>query len=195
MSLYQEWEITPQELEELIRANPSLRGITFGYIAEYKLRKLWFSDPRIDNLHKPDDHARLKKGDVAFHYRGREIKIEVKSLQTNSIRRSADTVYGKFQCDASDRRKIELPNSSIVETTCLLVGEFDLLAVNIFAFGYGWKFAFARNQNLPRTTSSKYRPEDQKYLLASQMEISLPLEPPFEAEPFRLLDEIVSKRE
>ncbi|MBI4673225.1 MAG: hypothetical protein HY741_16355 [Chloroflexi bacterium] len=90
--------------------------------------------------------------------------------------------------------KSNCPNSNVVETTCLLVGEFDLIAVNLFAFGNGWKFAFAKNQDLPRTTSTKYSPQDQKYLLATQMEITLPLEPPFEAEPLRLLDEIVSKK-
>jgi hypothetical protein len=194
MSLFAEWEITAQELEELIQANPSLRGMTFGYIAEYELRKLWFSDSRFGDLYKPDDHLRSKKGDLAFYYRGREVKVEVKSLQTNSVRREGNLIRGRFQCDASDRRKIELPKSKIVETTCLRVGEFDLLAVNLFVFGNGWQFAFAKNRDLPRTTNTKYTPQEQKYLLATQMEITLPLAPPFEAEPFRFLDEIISHK-
>ena len=148
MNLFETWEITPQEIEELIRVNPSLRGMTFGYVAEYKLRKLWFSGPRFEAVHKPDDHLRSKKGDLAFLYRGREIKVEVKSLQTNSVRHQENLIRGKFQCDASDRRKVQLPNSKFVETTCLVVGEFDLLAVNLFAFGKGWQFAFAKNQDL-----------------------------------------------
>lgn len=194
MSLFQDWEITPSELEELMQANPSLRGMTFGYIAEYKLRKLWFSDARVIESYKPDDHLRSKKGDLAFQYRGREIKVEVKSLQTNSIRRKENLLSGKFQCDASDRRRIKLPNLNIVETTCLVVGEFDLVAVNLFAFNNGWQFAFAKNQDLPRTTSAKYSLQDQPFLLATQMEITLPLQLSFEAAPFRLLDEIVDAR-
>lgn len=194
MSLFDEWQISQHELEEIIQANPSLRGITFGYIAEYKLRKLWFSDARTSNSYKPDDHVRSKKGDLTFLYRGHEVKVEVKSLQTNSIRRQENRVVGKFQCDASDRRRIELPNRRIVETTCLVVGEFDLLAVNLFAFGEGWKFAFAKNRDLPHTTSAKYSPSERKYLLSTLMTISLPLQEPFELEPFGLLDEIVSKK-
>lgn len=194
MSLFDEWEISQSELEELLQANPSLRGITFGYIAEYKLRKLWFSDTRISDTYKPDDHVRSQKGDLAFSYRGVKVRIEVKSLQTHSVRRQETRIIGKFQCDASDRRRIQLPNRKMVDTTCLLVGEFDLLAVNLFAFGEGWKFGFAKNKDLPRTTSSKYTPAEQKYLLATLMEISHPLQKPFEAEPYRLLDEIVSEK-
>lgn len=195
MSLFQDWEITQPEIEELIQANPSLRGITFGYIAEYKLRKLWFSDSRVSDLFKPDDRARSKKGDLYFDYRGFQIKIEVKSLQSNSIRKTSEEIVGKFQCDASDRRLIALPNHQSVNTTCLLVGEFDLLAVNLFAFGEGWQFAFAKNNDLPRSTSPKYSSTDQQYLLATQMSITLPLKPPFEPEPFRLLDDIFSEKQ
>lgn len=195
MNLFESWEITPQEMEELIQANPSLRGMTFGYVAEYKLRKMWYSDSRFEAVYKPDDHQRSKKGDLAFRYRGQEIKVEVKSLQTMSVRKQEKLIRGKFQCDVSDRRKVRLPNAKFVETTCLVVGAFDLLAVNLFAFGQSWQFAFAKNQDLPRTISTKYPAAEQKYLLATQMEITLPLAPPFEAEPFRLLDEIISQKQ
>lgn len=115
--------------------------------------------------------------------------------EITSSRRKDNSLSGKFRCDASDRRKVQLPNSRIVETTCLLVGESDLLAVNLFAFGNGWQFAFAKNQDLARTTSTKYMTDDQNYLLATQMAITLPLQPPFEAEPYRLLDEIISQKQ
>jgi hypothetical protein len=35
-----------------------------GYVAEYKLRKMYFSDPCFKNVHKSDDHDRKKKGDL-----------------------------------------------------------------------------------------------------------------------------------
>ncbi len=62
-----------------------------------------------------------------------------------------------FQCDASDKRLVKLPSGQEIETTCLVVGGFDLLAVNIFQFANQWKFAFAKNADLPRTTSRKYK--------------------------------------
>lgn len=194
MGLFQEWQITPTELEEIIGANPSLRGITFGYVAEYKLRKLWFSDPRISYVSKIDDHSRTKKGDLILFYRQTNVHVEVKSIQTNSIRQRGAHFVARFQCDASDRRRVRLPNGQEIETTCLVVGEFDLLAVNLFAFENRWVFAFARNLDLPRATSPKYTLEQQKFLLATQMEITLPLQPPYEPEPFRLLDEIVQDK-
>ena len=83
---------------------------------------------------KYDNHDRKHKGDIAFNYKGFEIKVECKSLQTNSIRSIEKGYVGKFQCDASDRRPITLPDGTVIETTCLLVGEFDLLAVGIFNF-------------------------------------------------------------
>jgi hypothetical protein len=178
-------------LSEIVSANPSLRGITFGYVAEYKLRKTWFADDRISDLVKYDDHDRARKGDIGFFYKGREIRVEVKSVQTNSIHKVGDEYVGRFQCDASDRRQVTLPNGQRVETTCLVVGEFDLLAVNLFGFEDEWRFAFAKNSDLPRSQHRKYTAKQRQYLLATSIEISLPLKPPFASEPFRLLDEIV----
>ena len=37
------WDVTPEELTELVEKNPSLRGMILGYLAELKLEKLWLS--------------------------------------------------------------------------------------------------------------------------------------------------------
>ena len=166
----------------------------FGYVSEYKLRKIWFNDDRISNLTKYDDHDRKKKGDLSFIYKGVEIRVEVKSLQTSTIRHEKEQWSGKFQCDASDRREVRLPNGKRIQTTCLVVGEFDLLAVNLFSFGDEWRFGFAKNRDLPRSSYSKYRPQDRKYLLATLMAISWPLSSPFSTDPFPLLDSIVREK-
>jgi hypothetical protein len=193
------WEITIEELTELVDKNPSLRGVLLGYIAEMKLRKIWFSTERITHAIKYDDHDRKKKGDLVITYNGRDFIVESKSLQTNSIVRKETPTgikyLGKAQCDASDRRIITLPDGSQVNTTCLLVGEFDLLAVNIFAFESTWRFIFAKNSDLPRSNYKKYTPEQRKHLLASLVSVAWLPEPPFYAEPFRLLDEIADERE
>lgn len=194
MGILDLWEVTLGELDEIVAANPSLRGFMFGYVGEYKLRKMWLSDDRISNLIKYDNHDRTRKSDMTFIYKEVEISVEAKSLQSGSIRKVGDTYTGRFQCDASDRRQVSLPNGETVETTCLLVGEFDLLAVNLFDFEKKWRFAFAKNQDLPRSQYKKYTTEQQKYLLATLITITWPLQPPFSDEPFHLLDKIVQEK-
>lgn len=194
-SILNRWQTTAEELTELMDANPSMRGNMFGYVAEMKLRKLWFSTERVTHAVKYDDHDRKKKGDLVATYRGQSFIIEAKSLQTNSIRKVEDKFIGKAQCDASDRRVITLPDGSSVNTTCLLVGEFDLLAINIFAFEDKWRFVFARNKDLPRSTYRGYTETQRQYLLASLVPVVYPPEPPLYDEPFALLDEIIEERE
>lgn len=166
-----------------------------GYVAEYKLRKMFFEgDGRIHNLRKYDNHDRARPGDLEFTYRGALIKVEVKSLQTATIRKEGNSYVAKFQCDASDRRKVTLPNGESIVTTCLVAGGFDLLAVNLFEFEQRWQFAFARNQDLPRSRYRGYTPRQRRHLLATLVEVRLPLQPPFTGDLFRLLDEIVREQ-
>ena len=54
------------------------------------------------------------------------------------IEKTAEGWKGKAQVDASDRREVVLPDNSRVTTTCLLKGEFDILAINVFAFELGF---------------------------------------------------------
>jgi len=133
-TILERWQITASELTEVVDANPSLRGIMLGYLAEVKLRQMWFTGPEVAKSYRYDDHDRRKKGDLAIVYKGRKFLIEAKSLQTNTVKNEGGVWHGKVQCDASDRRNVQLPDGKNMETTCLLVGEFDLLAVNLFAF-------------------------------------------------------------
>jgi len=187
-------DVTLGELTEVVDENPSLRGMLIGYLAEKKLRTMWFSGPEITDAVKHDDHDRRRKGDLVITYKGKPLIIEVKSLQTSMIRREGDRWVGKAQCDASDRRPVTLDDGSRVETTCLLAGEFDILAVNLFAFENTWRYVFAKNEDLPRSGYRGYTPKQQKQLLATLVRVSWPPEPPFYDEPFRLLDEVVRGR-
>ena len=189
-NLLERWQLTPQELSEIISQNPSMRGLLMGYVAEYKLRKIWFSDDRVERAIKYDDHDRSRPSDLEVHYNGVPITVEVKSLQTASVQQTDEGYQGRFQCDASDRRTVELPSGERMQTTCLVVGQFDLLAVNLFAFREQWDFAFIRNRDLPRSRYRRYTAEQRQYLLATLVNVTLPLQSPFEPEPFRLLDEI-----
>lgn len=187
------WEISADELTDAIDANPSLRGMLFGYVAEFHLRKIWFSDRSgVTAIIKFDDHDRKKKGDLVVTYLDHLFKIECKSLQTATIKKIGDTFVGKAQCDASDRRKLTFSDGSTLETTCLLAGEFDILAVNLFAFENTWRFVFAKNNDLPRSTFRKYSQQQQATLLASLVPVSWPPRPPFHAEPYALLDSLLT---
>lgn len=187
------WEISAKELTEAIDANPSLRGMLFGYIAEHHLRKMWFSGrAEISSVEKFDDHDRKKKGDLYVNYKGTSFKIESKSLQTASIMKVGDIYTGKAQCDASDRRAVKFEDDSILQTTCLLTGEFDILAVNVFAFEEKWRFVFAKNSDLPRSTFKKYSELQRSKLLASLVTVTWPPQPPFRDEPYSLLDELIT---
>lgn len=190
-SILKKWQLTEYELTEIIRQNPSMRGLMLGYIAEYKLRKMHFMDSHFENIHKGDDHNRKHKGDITFMYKGRQFKVECKSLQTHTIKKMETGYSAKYQCDASDRRSIVLKDGSKIETTCLQIDEFDIIAVNLFAFEDKWKFAFALNKDLPRSTYKKYSPNAQKQLLATLMPVSWPLKSPYIESPIPLLERLL----
>lgn len=188
------WGITANELAEIVAENPSMRGLMFGFVAEYKLKKEWLLRPGITNIVRPRSHDRKQKCDFTFDYRGISVRLEVKCLDTPKVRLNEGVYRGTFQCNASDTTKVLLPNGRSVTTNCLIVGGFDVLAVCLFAFGKTWRFAFARNKDLPRTTWRGYTPSQQKYLLKSAMNISWPLEPPYVADLFTVLDRLVAER-
>jgi hypothetical protein len=191
MAFFQRLGVTAEEIEQMIQASPSLRGVFIGYLAEKKLIELHFPD------HPPkkyDDHNRKKKGDRWIIYKGHELSIEVKSLQTNSVKQTAKGCTGAFQCDASDSRKVTFADGSTVTTVCLHVGEFDLLAINLFEFGQKWHFAFIKNADLPKTKSRKYNDYQKQFLLQTTPKITWPLQPPFSDDPWKLLDEIVEAK-
>jgi transcriptional regulator with XRE-family HTH domain len=187
-NILQKWGINETELTRVVHENPSLRGILLGYVAELKFEETLKGHPGITSITKHDDHDRKRKGDRFITYKGKDFIVEVKSLQTNSITREGNKWVGKAQVDASDRRDVKLPDGSIVNTTCLLAGEFDLLAVNLFAFEEKWRFVFARNQDLPRSSFKKYSPRQRKWLLATLVTVTWPPDPSFYDDPFVVLD-------
>jgi hypothetical protein len=85
-TILEEWDIDSEYFTAVVRENPSLRGMILGYIAERKLRDIFVNSGKTENHRKDDDHDRSKKGDLTLNYKGEEIVIEVKSLQTNSIK-------------------------------------------------------------------------------------------------------------
>lgn len=190
-SILKRWGISEAELTELVDSNPSLRGILLGYVAEHKFHTAYMSHPDITTPVKDDDHNRKKKGDRRAIYKGTEVVIEVKSLQTIKVKKLGDDEWtGGAQVDASDRRTVHFPDGSTLETTCLLRGEFDILAVNCFAYGDKWRFAFALNADLPQNRYKKYTEYQRKYLLPTLIRVEWPLVPPFTEDLSELLKRV-----
>ena len=166
--------IENEALMQLLKENPSLRGMTYGYVAEAAFVK-HVERLGINEHFKPDDHKKTKS-DRTFNLKGKQYTIQLKSLQTNSIREVAPGKFtAKIQNDASDARRVKLPNGETIVTTCYLVGEYDVLGVSLQPFAGEWRFAFKKNSALRRTKSGKYSARIQKYLLATLEDISFPL--------------------
>lgn len=166
--------IEREALVQLIIENPSLRGMTYGYVAEAAFIK-FLEKLGINEHFKPDDHKKTKS-DRTLNLNGRQYTIQLKSLQTNSIKEAGVGQFSaKVQNDASDARRIKLPNHEQITTTCYQVGEYDVLGVSLQPFTGEWRFAFKKNNDLKRTTSQKYSEEARKLLLATLEDISFPL--------------------
>lgn len=194
-SILTRWGITEAELTELVDNNPSLRGILLGYVAEKKFHDKYLTGNDITESTKDDDHDRSKKGDRRILYKGHIFLIEVKSLQTNLVKKlGPDSWRGKSQVDASDSRNVSFPNGSTLITTCLKRGEFDILGINCFAFGDRWRFAFALNTELPQNTYKKYSEYQRKHLLPTLIEVGWPLKPPFTENFFEILNKLVAAK-
>ncbi len=188
------WEITTRELTELVDENPSLRGMMLGYVAEHKFRLLVEDHPEISDTKKFDDHDRKKKSDRVILYKGKEFSIEVKSLQTKLVTQDGSIWRGKAQVDGSDRREVLFPDGTTLTTTLLLRGQFDILAVNCFAFENKWNFVFALNRDLPKSTYKKYSEAQRDQLIASLVPVSWPPELPFVDDPFPLVEKLHQER-
>ena len=222
------FDVSLDFLSKVVRDNPSLRGMVQGYLAEAKLHDALYADGKATAFRKDDDHDRKKKGDIVLTYKGHEYRIEVKSLQTNSIQiqdpeslkwikrilkqkgpgianpeyipvwtahRFQASYHGKFQCDGSDRRMVKFPDGTTLETTSLLFGEFDILAVGLFPFREKWEYAYILNRDLPKSAATKYTSSQRELLIASMIKIDWPISNPFKGDIYPLLDILHKERE
>jgi hypothetical protein len=173
--------VSPEDLVMSIKRAPSLRGMILGYIAEemfekYVPQKYGFISS--SDIEKHDDHNRaFNKSDRTIRVGSRLYRIQLKSVQTNSIRRNLETglLQADVQNDASDSRMIQLPSGKPVVTTCYARGDYDILAVPLFPFTGDWSYAYKRNIDCRSTSSEKYSAEDAAFLLATTEVITWPL--------------------
>jgi hypothetical protein len=190
----EEWGLDYQTLVTLIAENPHVYSPVAGFFAEYKCRQLYLDRPEITDIVKPSGYEQQAKGDFVFRYKGEEFRIEVKCLDGPSVRRGpGDGWRGTFQCNASTARDVPLPNGRIIHTNCVVVGGWDVLAVSLYDFDRKWRFAFARQDELPRG-SDHYAMEDRQFLLPSAMKVTWPLETPFTENLLEVLDAVLATR-
>ena len=162
-------------------------------MSEKKLQDILLGLPDVTEIVKDDDHDRTRRGDRRLTYKGQTFIVEVKSIQTNSVRGLGhDQWTGKSQVDASDRREVTFPDGSTLATTCLLRGQFDILAVNCFAYGAHWRFAFALNAELPANAYRRYTEYQRQHLLPTLITVDWPLQPPFQEDPIPLLERLAA---
>lgn len=181
----------PEILVDLITQNPSLRGMTYGYVSEAALKPLLQARYNISDVYKPDDHKRnLFKSDLTITYRHHQYTIQVKSVQTNSIKSVGNGVFRcNLQNDASDSWTILLPDGSTVQTTCYLIGKYDILAVGLQPFTGTFEYAFKKNKDLTRTTSRKYTDYQKHHLLSTTERLFWPLDSGWTTEFLLLLED------
>lgn len=181
------------DVDRMVADNPSLRSVLVGHAAEHHLLNLINDDPLVQDLGKPRDHDRGDKGDRRVRYRGHDLRVESKSLQSASVRRTGDGRFtGKAQIDASDRRPVQLPDGSTIETTCLLAGELDVVAVSLYAFDHAWRFGFIPAAHLPNSTHRAYSAYQRQHLLATALTVTWPLQAPLRETLREALDDAIA---
>jgi hypothetical protein len=185
--------IPPADLVEAIKRAPSLRGMILGYVAEEVFEKfLRDNHKEVTEIEKHDDHDRSKnKSDRTITYKDRKYTVQLKSLQTNSIKYFAEgkCLVAVVQNDGSDKRAVDLPDGTTIQTTLYRRGDYDILAVPLFPFTGKWEFAYKRNRDCRPCTHSAYTPEAQAQLLASTESITYPLDKTWTTDLISLLDD------
>jgi hypothetical protein len=168
--------LSKDELTSLIKEHSCVRGMISGYIAEMKFKEIISNHSDICYYYKPKDHDRTEnKADLVCDYKNRTITIQIKSIQTNSIKHKDGKYIASVQNDASDKRRIVLPNNEEITTTNYKIGEYDILAVPLYVFTNEWVFAYKLNKNCRKSQSKKYSESQKQYLLATTEKISYPL--------------------
>lgn len=184
-------------IRSIIKETPSLRGIVLGYLAEYYFHDSIGKNKNIKNIKKHDDHDRLNnKMDREFLYKNKPVSVQVKSIQTNSIRwdEKKQCVLATVQNDASCKRTITLKNGEKICTTNYKVGDYDILAVPLFPFCSNNTFAYKLNRDCKRTSYKKYTKSQQKQLLSTTEHITFPLSKEWTTSIDKIIEKLLRKK-
>lgn len=181
--------ISREQLVSMIKSHPCVRGMISGYISEMKFKEFLAQYEDVSDCFKPKDHDRvLNKADLIFCYGNNSISVQIKSIQTRSVKWKNNKYIGNIQNDASDKRNIILPNNEQITTTNYQIGEYDILAVPLFLFTNEWTFAYKLNKHCRKSTSKKYSRSQRQYLLSTIEKISYPLDTDWTTDIITLLE-------
>jgi len=207
---WNDWKLDPEEFNRIIDKNSNALSAIYGYVAEERLREAFLEDDdRVTALRSPADQDSADKGDWAFNWRDEPMKIEVKSLQTHTIKK-VDSNRTKLTDDGepaqykagfhlkgtSDQRTIT-HNGEEYNTTLMDVEDtdVDIMAVNLYKIKDEWDFAFLKVDDLPRSKGSSYPDSLRQKLARSQIKVTIPLQDPYTKDLYGLMDEILEERE
>jgi len=206
---WNDWELSPEEFNRIIHKNSNALSAIYGYVAEERLREMYLEDDdRIENIRSPDDQDVGDKGDWAFRWRGEPMKIEVKSLQTHTIKEidseqqtlSSDDepvrYRAGFHLKGSSDQRTEVYEGDEYQTTLMNIekSDVDIMAVNLYKIKDEWDFAFLKVEDLPRSKGN-YPEGLREQLARSQTRLTIPLQEPFTDDLYGLMDAVLEERD
>lgn len=169
--------MTREVWDAMMEAHPPARSFANGYSAEaFCQRNVLAMIPDITHVTAPGVNNRA---DFIFMYKGRSIRMQIKCPLEGSVhRRLSDEKLGAEICTKATNPKVyTFDDGSSVRTGCCRRGEYNVLAVPMYAFnGNLASFAFKLNIDMkgPGTHSdipSQYHP----LFIGTQEQISYPL--------------------
>lgn len=142
--------VTIEDIKAIAKSNSSFRGFSQGYIAEVALRRQLLCVEGVTSVEKIPDQS-LEKGDLKIGYNGIFLTLELKSLQTSSVRKDVifDTWEGTVTVKNTDRRTLTLEDGTEFTTTSLVKGAFDILGICCLAVDGSWDFQFMESRFIP----------------------------------------------
>lgn len=154
------------DIQELIDANPYLRGYLQGYLAEAVLTKQLLQVPGVESVSKIPDVSDVW-GDLRVVYHGVELTVESKSLSSGVLREDHLNMAWEASvlCKNTDRRIVYVEGLGEVQSVNLHKGGFDVLAICTYPVTGEWRFLFLENRMLPE-------PDDKPGFIKSRFTIN-----------------------
>ena len=89
--------VSAETILRVIQDNPSLRGFVYGYVSEMEFERHYLKARKsVESFSKDDDHKK-SKSDRTVVFKGGPITIQVKSIQTNSVRLEGGQFVAKYK--------------------------------------------------------------------------------------------------
>lgn len=176
--------VSLSDIQMLMEENSSLRGYLQGYLAELMLRRKLMSVEGVTRVEKIPDRDE-EKGDLRISYRDKIIRMEVKSIATNSVKTDVlnETWQGMVLVKNTDKRMLELDGLGQITSTNIIKGEFDILAICCFAVRGNWDFMFIESRFLPE-------PDFLPGLVQTKFSINPMLTPGLTYDPVKVLEAV-----